>query len=656
MSAASVHFWKTVAPVCFLVCSLRAFAAGDESGGNWSSRVWQVDDGLPAANVSGIAQTRDGYLWLATQSGLARFDGIRFEVVPIPVGHARPIIRVMLCDHAENFWLAENGGAVIRFNPGTSAAQMFTVTNGLPDALALQIVETPDHAIWISYSDNSVYCITPDNRVTQITTANGLNEDGTCAFTLDAHKVLWFAKGLRYGFLSGGHFATAGVLTERNSLILGSRSGGIWISTPSQLLKTMSNAVPVTVSLFKTDSNRTRPSALYEDIQGRLWIGTAAEGLFLLDHTNLFKIETSQNKIRTVIQDRENNIWVGTDGGGLNRLQPKVVELIGRDEGLPFETVRSMAEDRAGNFWVITQDGALTKLPGDDWASGQRIENWPGGLAHCVVSDNQGTMWIGTYQHGLFRWQDGTFTRFDRNNGLGSGLSIRSLLVDSRNDLWIGLETEHMVQRLHDGRFQSFQQPANSRAVRAMVEYSFGQVWMGTLDGQLLRVDGDKLAEVPQPTADPPYPIRCLSVTPDGSLWIGYAVNGLCRLKAGKFSHIRPEDGLFDGNICALMPDAAGRMWFASDRGIFFVSLAQLNDLADGLINRVQSIYYGRDAGLSSLQAYYGYWPGVLTTKNGQILFPTHSGIAVVYPDRVRRQSRATQCSDSKSGGGWKNN
>jgi signal transduction histidine kinase/ligand-binding sensor domain-containing protein len=635
MLAASVRFWKTAAPVCFLVCGWLACATAMETSTDWFNRVWQVDDGLPAANVTGIAQTHDGYLWIGTQSGLARFDGVNFEVVPIPVGSPRPTIRVMLCDHAENFWMAEKGGSVICFNPNAGTVQELNALDGLPAALALQMIETPDHAIWISYTDNSVYRISPDNKVVRITAADGLNDDGTCSLTLDARGVLWFAKGLQYGFLSGKRFVIAGTLSERNPQILSSRNGGIWICTSSQLLRIKPNTAPVTVARFEADSNRMRPSVLFEDSNGRLWIGTASDGLFQLDHTNLFKIETSQNKIRTVIQDRENNIWVGTDGGGLNRLQPKVVELIGRDEGLPFETVRSMAEDRAGNFWVITQDGALTKLPGDDWASGQRIENWPGGLAHCVVSDNQGAMWIGTYQHGLFRWQDGIFSRFDTRDGLGEG-SVRSLMVDSRSNLWIGLDAKPLVQRFHDGTFQSFELPANSRAVSAMVEDSSGQVWMGTLDGQLLRVDGDGLVKVTQPNADQPYPIRCLSATPDGSLWIGYAVNGVCRLKAGNFSHIGPENGLFDGNICALMPDNSDRMWFASDRGIFLVSLIQLIRFADRQDNHVQSIFYSRDAGLPSLQAYYGYWPGAITTASGEILFPTHSGIAVVYPDHVR--------------------
>jgi signal transduction histidine kinase len=212
---------------------------------------------------------------------------------------------------------------------------------------------------------------------------------------------------------------------------------------------------------------------------------------------------------------------------------------------------------------------------------------------------------------------------------------VRSLLVDSRNDLWIGIETGHQVQRLHENKFQTFELPADCRAVRAMAEDSTGQIWLGTLDGRLFRVAGEKLLEVPSASSESPHPIRCLGATPDGSLWVGYAVSGVGRLKAGKFSLIGRENGLFDGNICALMPDAAGRMWFASDRGIFYASLAQLNGFADGKIDRVQSIFFGRDAGLPSLQAYYGYWPGALTDRAGEILFPTHSGIAVVHPGQV---------------------
>jgi ligand-binding sensor domain-containing protein/signal transduction histidine kinase len=629
--------WRTQrfgqhAATLLLICLTQG--AFGETGDDWSKRVWQMEDGLPGANVTGIVQTPDGYLWVATQSGLARFDGTQFETVTIPVGKTQPTIRGILRDHAGRFWVAEGGGAIARFGKGKG--RVFGTSEGLPDALVLRMIETTNHEVWVSYADDSVFRITPEDRIVRLSAVDGLNDDGTCSLTLDASGKLWFAKGLQYGFWNGTRFQPVGTVEERYPQILGAGKGGLWICTSTRVLRIESNAPPVTVAKFESDpDHRIRPSVLFEDFNGRVWIGTASDGLFQLDHTNLFKVETSQNKIHAIFRDREGSIWVGTDGGGLNRLFPKAVELRGRQEGLPFETVRSMSEDGKGDLWVVTQDGALTRLPAGDWASGQPVANWPGGLAHTVVADHQGAMWVGTYRRGLFRWQNGTFTKFTMQSGL-AGTAIRSLMVDSRNDLWIGLENEQTVQRFHDGQFQSFKQPANTRAVRAITEDASGKMWFGTLDGRLLRLDDDKLMEVPQPGPDPPNPIRCLSATPDGSVWIGYAVYGLCRWKDGKFSHIDQENGLFDGNICSMMPDAAGRMWFASDHGIFYVNLAQLNKFASGAESSVRSIFYGRDAGLPGLQAYYGYWPGALSTKSGDILFPTHSGIAIIHPGHVR--------------------
>jgi ligand-binding sensor domain-containing protein len=426
---------RTAACVLLVIFSRAAFS---ETGDDWARRVWQLDEGLPSANVTGIAQTPDGYLWLATQTGLTRFDGLEFKVIPVPVGRPRPFILAMLLDHAENFWLAEREGSSLIARFGHGAPHLFTTAEGLPDAQPGQLLEAADHAIWICYSDGSVCRITPDDHVTRLTAKEGLPDDGICSLTLDAQGVLWFAKGSQYGYWQENHFEKAGDLKDRNPLILGARNGGLWFCTGTQILRAVSNLPPVAVAAFEGHTDHSHPSAMFEDFNGRLWVGTVSEGLFQLEHTNFFKVETSQNRIRTIFRDHEGSLWVGTDGGGLDRIFPKAVELRGRDEGLPFETVRSLAEDRNGDLWVVTQDGALTRLPDGDWSGAQPVADWPGGIAHNVVMDQEGVMWIGTYRRGLLRWHDGKFSRVGALAGLG-GTTIRSLLVDHRGDLWIGL-------------------------------------------------------------------------------------------------------------------------------------------------------------------------------------------------------------------------
>jgi len=213
---------------------------------------------------------------------------------------------------------------------------------------------------------------------------------------------------------------------------------------------------------------------------------------------------------------------------------------------------------------------------------------------------------------------------------------VRCLLADRAGHLWIAYAGETVLQRMTEGKFQNYDLPAGSKAVRALVEDAAGQVWMANLDAQLLRVEGDRVVEVTPPAGGAPRPIRSLAGAPDGSIWIGYSAAGVGRLKAGKFSLIGAPHGLPDESICSLMPDERGWFWFGSDHGIFRVSQDELAAVADGHLAAVRAVGYGAEDGLPSLQGYYGYSPGAARTRDGRILFPTHSGLAIVHPSRVR--------------------
>jgi len=225
---------------------------------------------------------------------------------------------------------------------------------------------------------------------------------------------------------------------------------------------------------FDVTKGRMKITDLFEDSAYRLWIGTAANGLLVRDGTNLFNVETSQNNIHTITEDHEGNIWVGTDGGGLDRLRQRVIELHGRGEGLPFETVRSLCEDSGGDLWVVTQDGAVTRLTGNQWTNSQPNLGWPGGQAHwrdrrpggfrldrnlsAGFVSLAGRKFFPVYDQGWFGRRHGAIAAAGRGG-----------------DLWIGLETS-LVQRFHDGHFESFTLPSGCRAVRAMVEDAAGQI------------------------------------------------------------------------------------------------------------------------------------------------------------------------------------
>lgn len=600
----------------------------------WFARVWQSEEGLPENNVTGLAQTADGYLWISSHNGLVRFDGMQFERIPLPLaaGRNQPLIRALLLGRSSQVWLALEGSMAVRVALGETNA--FTSFKGLSSFRPTALAQGADGAVWIGYTDGSV-CRIAGGGVTRFTARDGLSGVGACWVTSDGNGQIWFAKAGRIGVFREGEFVTLLTVPEKTIRLAAGRAGGLWICAGRRLLKYEAGSDPQELGELPVEGAEVDPTVLFEARGGALWIGTSAKGLYRYDGTNCVRVPTSHGDIESLTDDREGNVWVGTGGGGLNRLRRRVLELQGTESGLPFETVQSVCEDASGTLWAATQNGGLARQVKAGWKAFTAEEGWPGARATCVAGDNTGAVWIGTYRSGLYRWEKGALHAITRTNGL-AGNTVRALLPDRAGNLWIGLESTTCLQKLTNGQLRTYTQPARSRVIRAMAEDSAGIIWLGTSDGYLLRVNQDTLVDETPRTLPTPKPIRCLYATPDGSLWIGYAMAGLGRLRNGRFERIGTEHGLHDAYICTMASDNEGAMWFAGDHGIFQVRQRELEAVAEGRANRLLSIVYGRDEALPSLQASYGNRPTSARTRDGRIFFPMRTGLAVVHPDRVQ--------------------
>jgi signal transduction histidine kinase len=244
-------------------------------------------------------------------------------------------------------------------------------------------------------------------------------------------------------------------------------------------------------------------------------------------------------------------------------------------------------------------------------------------------------VWIGTRNGRLVRWKDGEFKAWVRAMGIASS-TIVSLLISSKSEVWMGQENPIGLQCLRDEKLVSYGLPPESRVIRALAEDAAGRIWMGTSKGLLLRVDNDRLVDETACTSLSQQAIRCLSATPDNSLWIGYAGAGLGRLKDGHFVRIGTTEGLFDNYISQIVSDGRGWLWFGSDRGIFKVRQRELDAVMDGKATRVQSIHYGREEGFPNLQAEFGFAPNAIRSRHGHLWMPMRSALAVINPENLR--------------------
>ncbi len=610
-------------------------AARGDTNSAWFARLWQAEDGLPNNSVTGVAQTPDGYLWVSTHSGLARFDGVRFQTIslPTPSGRTLPLIRAMLVGRNSQIWLALEGGFALFV--GLQQTNVFTSASGLPAFRPLAVAQDGAGAVWIGYVDGSA-CRIAGGRVTRFTARDGLSGTGGCWVSSDRQGRLWFGKAGRVGIFQDDHFSALGTLPEKVVRLGTAHNGGMWICSGLQLFKSSEGGELSKLGELVPDRAGAEPTVLYEDRGGAVWIGTSASGVYRYDGTNIIQADTSRGTVESITEDREGNLWVGTSGGGLTRLRSRVVEFQGTESGLPFAAARSMCEDASGILWAVGENGALARRQYGPWQLISTNQGWSGARATCAVGDGQGGVWIGTQRGGgLYHWQNGAFTVLTRKEGL-AGDTIRGLFRDRGGGLWVSQESSTSLQRLDSGKLQTYSQPIGSRHVRTMAEDVAGNIWLGTADGFLLRVNGETLVDETARTLARPRPIRGLYATSDGSLWIGYSGAGLGRLRDGRFARVGTEHGLRDEYVCAIMADDEGALWLSGDRGIFQVRQRELDAVAEGRAKRVLSVFYGRDEGLPSLQGNYGYAPGALRSREGRVWFPMRTGLAVVHPQRLQ--------------------
>ena len=621
--------WRWLASLMLALGAATRLAAASPA---LAARVWQSDEGLPDNTVVGIEQTPDGYLWVATQTGLARFDGLQFRhFAPATMaGGAAGLIQALLLDRRGRLWIAKERGTVVCVDQGRVSV-MRTPEPGHSNRSTRMLLEDSAGAVWVSYLGGEVLRI-EDGRTRAFTEQDGLPSGATCQLTLDRDGQLWFARGKWVGLMREGTFHPLAEVTAQR--IAGAAAGGIWACNGNRLYKyTEGGAAELLATLPRTESE-INPTLLCEDRDGYVWIGTRGPDLFRVDgKSGTFDLIKSQQEILSFKQDREGSVWVGTRGG-LYQLRPKVAELLPIDPAFPLVGVRSVCQESSGPLWAIGQNGSVSWNPGSGWLTLSTQDGWSHAYAQCVAADPQGGVWIGTQHQGLHRWHNGALAAsLTSTQGLAANF-VSTLLASPSGALWIGTEwsnaERHALQCWQEERFRTFELPPESGPVTALALDAAGDCWAATARGLLLRVHADALNDETHQTLVEPRPIRSLLATPDGSLWIGYGGDGLGRLKDGRFSHCRMDQGLHDDYLSNIISDGRGRLWFAGNRGIFSVREAELVELAEDRATRVRSVAYGQIEGLSRLQASHGTWPGALRGRDGRLWFAMESGLAGV--------------------------
>lgn len=626
--------------IIFFPSNLQALDRG-ENAADYIINTFSIANGLPQNSVLCLTQTRDGYIWFGTQSGLVRFDGITPRIF--------------------NRWN----------------------TRELKNDTILSLCEDDEGYLWIG-TDGGGFVSMKEGKWRTYTTKEGLSHDRVRVICKDSKGNLWVGTDYGLNLMRDEKFkvftTVAGLAGNAVNVIIESRNGGLWIGTDSEKL-----------NLFKNDTFQTFPvggsepvmeiTALYEDSTGRLWVGTEyglyrfADGRAQLhqgrngsftepiraiieDNNGLLRIGTygsglvqlADNRfnrlttengflddfIYSLLEDHEGTLWAGSYTSGLIQMQNSRVTSISRDNGLPENIIYTVCEDRYGFLWVGTRDSGLCKYKGNRV---EKIFSIKDGLANnkvrALFPDKDGSLWIGTAGSGLNRLSKGVFSHYTTAAGLSSN-NVKAILRDSAGTLWVG--TDRGLNLLKNGEFSSFDSHPGlqgaQKHINVLLEAREGALLAGTKGG-LLRFEDGKFHPFLAGKSSIIMEVLSLYQDPENNLWIGTKGGGLLCFRSGKLTTITTGAGLHNNYVFAILEDDSGQLWMSSYRGVFRAAKKELLQFADNKISKITSTFYDESDGMKSSECVTSGQPAAYKTSSGQLCFPTVKGVSIFEPASI---------------------
>ena len=607
----------------------------DKGISQYVHRVWGTYDGLPQGSITAFAQTPDGYLWMGTQEGLVRFDGLRFVTYDRSNTKELPAdwITALHAGPSGALWVGTRTG-LVRLYQGRFSSPAGTTS--LPSSRITCLLEDRGGSVWIGTEQG--LAVLRNGRVTALVGQQAGPRAQIHALLEDRQGRLWFgARRAGLGLFHAGRFTAYGskngLLSDEVLALSEDSEGGLWIGTTGGL-NVLRDGVISRSQAELGDSSRN-VSALLRDRHGSLWVGARAGGLSRLRdgrrETYAQDDGLSCNEVLTLFEDRQGTLWVGTQIG-LNQFVDGRFTVYTSRQGLANDVVLAVHEDRSGGLWVGTT-GGLSHLGPDGAKTYTTKDGLPGPMVSALLEDHAGTLWIGTLGQGLARMKDGVFRGLTTADGLSCN-TIMCLFEDRDCDLWVG--TSNGLNRLSSGKMTRYglRDGLKSNVIVALTQGRDGSLWVGTDGGGLQRMQAGNILPPGAEGALADATVATLYEDGKGDLWIGTVGRGLLRLRAGRLSAYTRSDGLFSDSVFQILEDDRARLWMSCNRGVFRVQKEQLDDFAAGRTGALVSKAYGLADGIRSVECNSGS-PAGIRTRDGRLLFATVAGLAAIDPARV---------------------
>jgi len=607
-----------------------ALANDDRDLSRFEHTSWTAKEGVPG-QVSGLAQTADGYLWLATGRTLFRFDGFVFERFQTAEGDPFPEVSALAAHPDGSLWVGLRDGSLVRLSNGQ--ARPFGVAQGVPTGAPYDLAIDRSGNVVAAIGD---YLVTGGEDGWRIHLLSGAEDNPRIRSVLvDRDGGAW-AGGARLWHRPPGHsdFAVSALPVHGVSALAQAPDGTVWAAD-----STSGTILPVTSSGAEAVSEQGHShltSALVFDEEGGLWIGTTGDGIHHapspdwssdLDPSSSAAADGLSGKIvGSALRDREGNLWFGTNAG-LDRFRESHLVKAGFPDAA-YNFALAIDSDRA--VWAGSMNRNAMRLEDGSLTTSQ--VPYPVTAAH---RNPGGQVWLaGT--SGFWRSRGADIEHvMDLPEGVDPSAVVRAIVEDGEGRLWASIDQRGLY--LWDGGAWSLEPvqgalPSQRMPVRAELDRE-GRPWFGYRDNLLVSVqDGQVLRWGPSDGLAVGH-VTALLFTESG-FWVGGS-HGLNLFNGSSFVPMQFAGGFRPSGLHGLVETSTGELWLHGNEGLIRIEADQIARFLKGPTYQVEPKVLGPLAPLADDIWQLRPLPTALASEDGSIWIATSVGVRRVDPRRV---------------------
>ncbi len=669
-----------------LLYNTQVVAQSKSLSSDYILKHWTVDDGLPVNEIVNIAQTQDGYLWLATFDGLVRFDGDQFKVFNtgnIPEFPTNRFIKLQT-DRHNNLWVTtekvQGNEMLIAYRDGQFI--VFNSKDGLKGELNLQL--DPEGNILVGSHNGAFYY----DGMTLKPITDKLKGKAVRKIVVDSTNVFWFATNegvFRYDDNDLAQFTEQNGLDSRNTLALFiDHQGKVLVATDNGL-SLLENDTITSIDIYWPHwihkyryldiyNNPQNPNQIflihtghfittYENNLSHPYFNPIDQEKYKMDiaidlygtiwaqaNHNLFRngelIHTFNNSINHIFPDQIGNIWIAQKGG-LTQLKPRFIKSYGDN----ISNIYALTEDSDNNIWATQNHIKLFQLE----SGGFNHVNEDLGIpyprpSYSIYDSDDGQMWIGTVR-GVYLWDKKNPVKLitsvsiqeNPDKDIPQMKDVKAIHKHVDGDMWFGgANGIHRLDINDKWHYIGKVNGQNILGVRLIYMTRDSTLWFCTNGNGLLYLKNGNLRQLNKDNGLSGNIIRSVYEDGQGILWIGTEGWGLNRLERStskneitRITVYGKRDGLFDNVIHQILEDDQERLWMNSNRGVFWVDRAELTAFAEGGVFKIYSFFYDEKDGLPGREGNGGVQPAGFKSEAGEMWFPMIGGVARIDPTKV---------------------